>query len=95
MSIVGMLIMIVLAAVCGALGQALVRRSLGGWLVTILVGFIGALLGMWLANALGLPMLLAIPVEGQTFPVIWAVVGSAILALVPDVVQWVRNQLKR
>jgi uncharacterized membrane protein YeaQ/YmgE (transglycosylase-associated protein family) len=95
MSIVGIIMMIVLAAVCGALGQALVRRSLGGWLVTILVGFIGALLGLWLANALGLPMLLAIPVEGETFPVIWAVVGSAILALFPDVVQWVRSQVKR
>ncbi len=56
--------------------------SLGGCLVSIFVGFIGAYLGVWLAGQLGLPQLWNLNIEGKPFPVIWSVIGSALFTLV-------------
>ena len=82
MTLPGLLILLIIAAVAGSLGQAIAGYSVGGCLMSILVGFVGAFLGMWLARQLGLPEFLPITVDGETFPVVWAVVGSAILAAV-------------
>ena len=82
MTILQFLVLILIAAVCGAIGQSLAGYSLGGCLVSAVVGFLGAFLGMWLARQLGLPEVLAVRVGGETFPVLWSIVGSAILALI-------------
>lgn len=95
MSLLGIIVLLIIAAVSGALGQAIAGRSLGGWLVTTLVGFIGAALGFWIANSLGLPTILPVTIDGQTFPIVWSVIGSALLALIPGVVNYVRTQLAK
>ena len=82
MTLTELLILVVIAAICGGVGQALAGYSLGGCLVSIVVGFIGAYIGMWLAGKLGLPEIFAIQVGGKTFPIIWSVVGSAVLTLI-------------
>jgi uncharacterized membrane protein YeaQ/YmgE (transglycosylase-associated protein family) len=81
MSLIGFIILLVIAAICGALGQLLAGFSLGGLLVSIVVGFIGAWLGSWVATQFGLPELLTVTIDGQPFPIVWAVIGSAILAV--------------
>ncbi len=81
MSLLGLLILLVIAAIAGSLGQALAGYSFGGCLMSILVGFVGAWLGTWIAGQLGLPELVPIVIDGQPFPLVWAVIGSAILAL--------------
>ena len=82
MSLVGFLILIVVAAICGAIGQAIAGYSTGGFLVSIVVGFIGAYLGVWLSQQFGLPELFVVNVDGQPFPIVWSVIGSAILAII-------------
>lgn len=82
MSLMGFLILLVIAAVAGALGQALAGYSIGGCIGSILVGFIGAFVGTWLASQLGLPQFFTISVEGQPFPVVWAVIGAALLSFI-------------
>lgn len=82
MTIVEILLLLLIAAVCGALAQAISGYSSGGLLVTIVVGFIGALLGSWLARAMELPIMLGIEVGGQTFPVIWSIIGGALFCAV-------------
>lgn len=81
MSLMGFLILLIIAAVCGAIGQSLAGYDLGGCLVSIVVGFIGAYLGMWVARQFGLPEMFAINIEGRSFPIIWAVIGSALFTL--------------
>jgi uncharacterized membrane protein YeaQ/YmgE (transglycosylase-associated protein family) len=78
MTLIDLLLLLLVAGVCGALGQAIGGFSRGGCLVSIALGFIGALLGLWLARYLGLPEPFPVNVGGQTFPVIWAIVGSAL-----------------
>lgn len=82
MSLLGLLILLIIAAICGSVGQSLAGYNLGGCLVSIVVGFIGAYLGVWLADELGLPRIFEITIEGRPFPIIWAVIGSALFTLV-------------
>jgi uncharacterized membrane protein YeaQ/YmgE (transglycosylase-associated protein family) len=72
------LILLLIAGVCGALGQAIVGYSRGGCLVSIALGFIGALLGRYIAAALNLPEIFAIPVAGMNFPIIWSIIGATL-----------------
>jgi uncharacterized membrane protein YeaQ/YmgE (transglycosylase-associated protein family) len=82
MTILSLLVLLLIAGVCGALGQAIAGYSRGGCLVSIALGFIGALLGMWIAGALGLPEVFAIKVGGQSFPIVWSIIGSALFVAV-------------
>ena len=82
MTLVDFLILLLVAGVCGALGQTISGFSRGGCLVSIALGFIGAILGMWLARQLGLPELLIVPVGGRSFPVVWSIIGSALFVAV-------------
>ena len=82
MSLLGLLVLLIVAAICGSVGQSLAGYDLGGCLVSIVVGFIGAYLGVWLAGKLGLPEIFQISIEGKPFPIIWAVIGSALFTLV-------------
>ncbi len=81
MSLVSFIILVIIAAIAGAIGQALAGYSLGGCLVSAVVGFIGAFIGLWLARTLGLPQFFTVDVGGENFPVIWSIIGSALLAI--------------
>ncbi len=81
MTLIQIILLAVIAAIAGAIGQALAGYSLGGFLVSIVLGFVGALLGTWLARQLGLPELLTLNIGGQPFPVIWSIIGAFIIAL--------------
>ena len=82
MTLMGFLILLVIAAICGSIGQSLAGYNLGGCLVSIVVGFIGAYLGIWIADRFGLPRIFEINIEGRPFPIVWAVIGSAIFTLI-------------
>lgn len=82
MSILGFLLLLLIAAVAGAIGQSIAGYSLGGCLVSIVVGFIGALIGTWLASVLDLTYILPVTIEGETFPILWAIIGSALFTIV-------------
>jgi uncharacterized membrane protein YeaQ/YmgE (transglycosylase-associated protein family) len=82
MTLLGLLILLLIAAMAGAIGQSIAGYSLGGCLVSVAVGFIGALLGGWIAGAAGLPELFVIQIGGWPFPVIWAIIGATIFSLI-------------
>lgn len=82
MTLIDFLLLLLIAAICGALAQALVGISLGGCLVSAVVGFVGALIGLWLARELNLPEIFSIRIGSTTFPIVWSIIGSALLLLV-------------
>jgi uncharacterized membrane protein YeaQ/YmgE (transglycosylase-associated protein family) len=82
MTLIGFLFLLIIAAICGSVGQSLAGYDLGGCLVSIVVGFIGAYLGLWIAGKMGLPEIWAISIEGKPFPVVWAVIGSALFTII-------------
>jgi uncharacterized membrane protein YeaQ/YmgE (transglycosylase-associated protein family) len=82
MTLTGFLILLLIAAICGGIGQSLAGYDLGGCLVSIVVGFIGAYIGLWIAGKFGFPPIFEISIQGQSFPVVWAVIGSAIFTFI-------------
>lgn len=86
MSPLGFLVLLVIAAICGALGQALAGYSTGGCIISLILGFVGAFLGVWLAQQFGLPELFVVNIDGQPFPIVWSVIGAAILAAIAGLI---------
>lgn len=82
MTLIDLLVLLLIAGVCGALGQAIVGYSRGGCLVAIALGFIGALTGTWIARHAGMPELFAVQIGGTRFPIIWSIIGSALFVAV-------------
>ncbi|HND22560.1 MAG TPA: hypothetical protein PLB18_24540, partial [Acidobacteriota bacterium] len=58
--------------------QSIAGYSRGGCLASVAVGFIGAMLGMWVARMVGMHELFAVRIGGQSFPIIWSIIGSAL-----------------
>jgi uncharacterized membrane protein YeaQ/YmgE (transglycosylase-associated protein family) len=82
MTLFDLLILLLVAGICGSLGQAITGFSRGGCLVSIALGFVGAIVGMWLARTLGLPELFAIQIGTTLFPIVWSIIGSALFVAI-------------
>lgn len=82
MSLFGFLLLLLIAAICGGIGQSISGYSFGGCLVSSGVGFVGAIIGKWIATELGLPELWTIEVGGSPFPVVWSILGAALFTAV-------------
>ena len=78
MTLGGFLLLLLIAGICGSLAQALTGYSHGGCLVSIALGFIGAIVGTWLAHLVGLSEILAIQIGSQSFPIVWSIIGATL-----------------
>lgn len=82
MNLIDVIALLIIAGVVGAIGQAIAGVSRAGCLGSIALGFIGALVGMWLGRRLGLPEPFVISFGGTHFPLIWSIIGSALFVAV-------------
>ena len=82
MTILEFLILLLVAGLCGAVAQAIAGFSRGGFLVAIAVGFIGALLGVWLQRQTNLPEIFTIDVGGTKFPIVWSIIGGVLFSVI-------------
>ena len=82
MGLLDFLILLLIAGVCGAVAQTIAGFTRGGFLVAVAVGFIGALLGMWLQGQTGLPEIFTIDVDGHKFPIIWSIIGGVVFSAI-------------
>jgi len=82
MTVLDVIVLLLIAGVCGAIGQAISGFSRGGCLVSIALGFIGAVLGMWLSRQLGLPELFSVHIGSTNFPIVWSIIGSALFVAI-------------
>ncbi len=82
MSLLELLFLLVIAGICGSIAQSIAGFSRGGCLVSIITGFIGALIGTWLARKFNLPDFFVVNIGGKNFPVIWSIIGAVLFAAV-------------
>jgi uncharacterized membrane protein YeaQ/YmgE (transglycosylase-associated protein family) len=78
MSVIGFLILLLVAALCGSIGAAIAGYSRTGCLTNIAIGFIGAIIGSWLSFQLRAPEFIVI----RGIPIIWAIIGAALFMAV-------------
>lgn len=73
------LFVLLIAALCGAIGQALTSGEKGGLIPSVVLGLVGAVAGPLLAAQLRLaePYVLYVG-GGESVPLVWSIVGSAL-----------------
>ena len=77
-TLVGILILLLVAALCGSIGSAIAGYSRTGCLTNIAIGLIGAGIGSWLCYQLRAPEL----IEFAGIPIVWAIIGAALFMAV-------------
>ena len=77
---IDLLFLLIVAGISGGIAQRIAGRGGAGCIGSVVLGFIGALFGSYLARLLGLPILFSVGPSG--FPVIWAVIGAALFVSV-------------
>jgi uncharacterized membrane protein YeaQ/YmgE (transglycosylase-associated protein family) len=77
-TLTGLVVLLIIAGICGAIGRAIGGGTRGGFLVSIVVGFVGALFGLFIAKEMKLPELLLVNIDGHSFPILWSIIGAAL-----------------
>jgi uncharacterized membrane protein YeaQ/YmgE (transglycosylase-associated protein family) len=93
MTFIDFIILLIVAGIAGAIGQLISGFSRGGCFVSIGLGFIGALLGTWLARQLGLPAIFVIHLGSTEFPIIWAIIGAALFVAIISLLSGFRRRV--
>jgi len=91
MGVIELLLMLIVAAICGGIAQSLVGYSRGGCLTSIALGFIGALLGTWISGELGLPELLTLEFGDHPFPILWSIIGASLFVALLSLISFRRT----
>ena len=82
MTVLEFILLLIVAGIIGSLGQAIAGFSRGGCLVSIALGFVGALIGTWLARVLDLPDLIVLRFGGTALPIVWSIIGCAVFVAI-------------
>ncbi len=94
MSLPELFVLFVIAAICGAVGKEIAGGGRGGLIVSVALGFVGALLGPWIAGQLNLPEPFVLHVSGRSFPIVWSIIGAALFVACVHLgsgYRWVRD----
>jgi len=79
---IDILISLIIAGIAGSIGRSLSGFSRGGCIISIVVGFIGAIIGAWLARELQLPDPFVIVIRGTSYNILWTIIGAVIFTAV-------------
>jgi uncharacterized membrane protein YeaQ/YmgE (transglycosylase-associated protein family) len=87
MTLLEFLILLLIASIIGALGELLGQYSPEEPLAFVLLGFVGAYLGKWLALQLNLPEFARLVIGSFQFPVLWSMIASMFLVFLLSLYQ--------
>lgn len=79
---IDVLISLIIAGIAGAIAKSLVGLDRGGCIISIVVGFIGAMIGTWLAREFNLPDLIVFLIRGTEYHILWTIIGAVIFTAV-------------
>jgi uncharacterized membrane protein YeaQ/YmgE (transglycosylase-associated protein family) len=82
MTLLELIVYLVIAGVCGAIARAVVGGTGRGFILSVLLGFLGALVGTWIAHLMHLPLIFSVVIEGHPFPIVWSIVGGIVLVAI-------------
>jgi uncharacterized membrane protein YeaQ/YmgE (transglycosylase-associated protein family) len=76
MNSIDFLLMLLVAFIGGTAAQLTSGYSKGGWIVNLVIGFIGALTGVMLSRFLNAPVIYDVTIKNNNFPIIYCVIGA-------------------
>jgi uncharacterized membrane protein YeaQ/YmgE (transglycosylase-associated protein family) len=94
MTLLEFVIYLIIAGTCGAVARALGGGMRGGFLVSILVGFVGAYIGVRIARMMHLPEIAVVTVGGHPFPIVWSIAGGLLLVAIAHMLTRGRGPLR-
>ena len=83
MGLFSLLFLLFIASIIGAIGASLAGRSSEGCLTSIVIGFIGALIGTKLSEVFGIRDF----VYFYNIPIIWSVVGTTLFITILNLIR--------
>lgn len=86
MSFTEFIILFFIAGITGSIAKALTGFTRGGCFLSVVVGFIGAVIGKWMAEKLDFPELFVLHVGGIAFPVVWAIIGAVVFTTIINLI---------
>jgi uncharacterized membrane protein YeaQ/YmgE (transglycosylase-associated protein family) len=89
---VDILISLIIAGIAGSIARSLSGFSRGGCIISIVVGFIGAMIGSWLARELQLPDPFMIVIRGTSYNILWTIIGAVIFTVVLSLITPVKKK---
>jgi uncharacterized membrane protein YeaQ/YmgE (transglycosylase-associated protein family) len=78
-TLVDFVVYLVIAGICGSVARAFGGGTRGGFILSIVLGFVGAFVGTWMARMLHLPRFWVVAIEGHSFPIVWSIIGGFVL----------------
>ncbi len=78
MNWIDLLLTLAVAVVLGTFAQLTSTFARGGWFVHLGVGFLGALAGVMVSRSLPVPEVYVLKIKTFSYPIIWAIIGSAL-----------------
>jgi uncharacterized membrane protein YeaQ/YmgE (transglycosylase-associated protein family) len=87
MTFTGMFLLLIIAAIFASLAQYIIGYKDGGWILSTVLGFCGAFLGLWLASKFHLPPVIRFHIGSEPFPIVWTIVGAAAFVLIAALMQ--------
>jgi len=79
---VDILISLIIAGIAGSIARSLSGFSSGGCIISIVVGFIGAMIGSWLSREMQLPDPFILHIRGNSYNLLWTIIGAVIFTAV-------------
>ena len=89
---IDILISLIIAGIAGSIGRSISGFSRGGCIISIVVGFIGAIIGTWLTRELQLPDPLTITIRGTSYNLLWTIIGAVIFTAVLSLITPGKNK---
>jgi len=83
---VDILISLLIAGIAGSIGRSLSGFSRGGCVISIIVGFIGAMIGSWLSRELQLPDPFVLQIRESSYNILWTIIGAVIFTAVLSII---------
>lgn len=87
MDLLQILVALIIVGICGALAQLPTGFSTGGTIVSIIIGVIGAYLGMWVARRLAFALPFRIEIGSTTIDLLWCLLGAFVVVLLLEATQ--------
>lgn len=75
---IDILISLIIAGIAGSIARSLSGFSRGGCIISIIVGFIGAMIGAWLSRELQFPDPFVLEIRGTSYYILWTIIGAVI-----------------
>ena len=79
---IDILISLLIAGIAGSIARSLSGFSRGGCIISIIVGFVGAMIGSWMSRELQFPDPFVLHIGGSSYNILWTIIGAVIFTAV-------------